>query len=138
MKFNDLQQPAFSGALLLILGISFIPISAPAIELNEFVADTISAHPSIREQVHVFREVERDLDIADSGWRPSVDLEASAGTFETESPTIGSQKREYESNRAELSITQNLFNGFDTKYQQQQTEARLAQPCTKFMIQQTT
>lgn len=93
-------------------------------ELNDFVADSISAHPTIREQVHIFREVDSDQDIASSGWRPSVDLTASTGTFETKSPIFGPLKREYESSRAELAITQNLFNGFDTTYQQQQTKAR--------------
>jgi len=112
-----------SGLILLLSSISH---TASAIELNEFVTDSISAHPSIREQVHIFRQVDKDRDIANSGWRPSVDLQASVGTYETESPTTGSQRREYESNRAELSVTQNLFNGFDTKYQLEQTDARVS------------
>lgn len=95
-------------------------------ELNDFVSDSLSVHPSIREQVHIFRQVDQDRNIAKSGWRPSVDLEASTGSYETESPTTGLLKREYESNRAELSVTQNLFNGFDTQYQQQQTDARVS------------
>ena len=118
--FGSSNGAIFAASLLLL------PVSLPALELNEFVTDTIGAHPSIREQVHIFRQVDRDRDIAISGWKPSADLVASTGTYETESPLTGSQKREYESSRAELSITQNLFNGFDTKYQQQQTEARIS------------
>ncbi len=103
---------------------ALFPGQSVAIELNEFVADTIIAHPQIREQIHVFREVEKDQDIAVSGWHPSVDLEASTGSYETESPTTGQVERDYESYRAELSVTQNLFNGFDTEYQLKQTAAR--------------
>jgi outer membrane protein, adhesin transport system len=113
-------------SLSFMLGLAALPAPLVAMELNDFVADSISAHPSIREQVHIFRQVDRDRDIADSGWHPSVDLEASTGTYETESPTTGLLKREYESTRAELSITQNLFNGFDTTYQQQQARARIS------------
>ena len=122
MKFFDLQLN--SKMWLLYLGLIASPMALKAMEINDFVADSISAHPEILEQVHVFRQDDQDRDIADSGWLPSVDLSASAGTYETESPSIGPVKREYESTRAELSLTQNLFNGFDTEYQQQQTKAR--------------
>lgn len=118
------RHPVINSCVILLL--SSISLTASAIELNEFVTDSISAHPSIREQVHIFRQVDKDRDIAVSGWRPSVDLQASVGTYETESPTTGSQRREYESNRAELSVTQNLFNGFDTRYQLEQTDSRVS------------
>ena len=95
-------------------------------DLNDFVKDSISSHPSILEQVHIFRQVDRDRDIADSGWRPSIDLEVSTGTYETDSPSTGFIKREYESSRAELSVSQNLFNGFNTSNQQKQSEARVS------------
>jgi len=119
LMFNNRLGMAF------LFGVVAIPTSVVAMELNDFVADSISAHPSIREQVHVFRQIERDRDIANSGWHPSLDLDASTGTYETKSPSTAQQKREYESSRAELSLTQNIFNGFDTTYQQQQTEARI-------------
>lgn len=108
-----------------MLAILLIARVADAAELNDIVADSIQAHPEILEQVHVFRQADRDRDIAVSGWRPSVDLQASTGQYRTESPFTQNILREYNSNRAELSLTQNLFNGFDTTYQQEQTEARL-------------
>lgn len=120
----SLKQSIRLGVIFLFAVVA-LPTPVVAMELNDFVTDSISAHPSIREQVHVFRQVERDRDIANSGWRPSLDLEASTGTYETESPSTAQQKREYESSRAELSLTQNIFNGFDTTYQQKQTEARI-------------
>ena len=108
-----------------MLGVVILPNVSSAQELNDIVADSIQAHPEILEQVHVFRQVDRDRDIAASGWRPSVDLQASTGRYETESPFTQNIQRDYNSSRAELSVTQNLFNGFDTTYQQEQTEAQL-------------
>ena len=108
-----------------MLGVVILPNITCAQELNDIVADSIQAHPEILEQVHVFRQVDRDRDIAASGWRPSVDVQASTGRYETESPFTQNIQRDYNSSRAELSVTQNLFNGFDTTYQQEQTEAQL-------------
>ncbi len=113
------------GLCFFLVAFSF-PTNLYALGLNDYVVDSITSHPVVREQVHVFRQVDRDLDIANSGWRPSVDLEASSGTYETESPATSQQNREYESNRVELSVTQNLFNGFDTKFQTKQAHARIS------------
>jgi len=121
-----LQQSILRRGWFLILAFALLPAPLFAMELNDFVADSIAAHPSILEQVHIFRQVDRDRDIARSGWRPSIDLQASTGTHELESPLTGPLKREFESNRAELSITQNLFNGFDTTYQTLQAKARVS------------
>lgn len=125
MNFCNQQQAVIKRRLHLVLGVIVLSTSASAMELNDIVADSIQAHPEVLEQVHVFRQTDRDRDIAGSGWRPSVDVQASAGRYETESPFTQNIQREYNSSRAELSVTQNLFNGFDTTYQQEQTEARL-------------
>jgi adhesin transport system outer membrane protein len=125
MHWNEHKKAADCGRFLLALVIAIFPFVSDAMELNDIVADTIQAHPAILEQVHVFRQTDRDRDVAASGWRPSVDLQASTGKYETESPFTQNVLREYNSSRAELAVTQNLFNGFDTTYQQEQTEARL-------------
>lgn len=121
-----LQRVVSNGYQLLIIGGFIFPASLHALGLNDFVADSISAHPSIQEQVHVFRQVDKDRDVAMSGWRPSVDLEVTAGNYETSSPSTGLITREYDSNRARLSVTQNLFNGFNTDNQIDQNQARLS------------
>jgi len=110
--------------LALLFTLCFSPISSSAIVLSDYVADTLSAHPSVYQQVHIFRQIVRDRDIANSGWRPSVDLQASTGLYESESPLL-TAPRDYDSNRAELSVTQNIFNGFETTYQLEQVEAQI-------------
>lgn len=111
--------------LALLAGFFMFNTQAQGLDLSDYITDTLSAHPSVQEQVHIFRQVARDQDIAASGWKPSVDLQASSGKYESESPFTGPDRVDYSSTRTELSITQNLFNGFDTEYQLEQTQARI-------------
>jgi adhesin transport system outer membrane protein len=114
------SKTTLTGFLLSLM----LPAPLMALELSDMVVDSVSAHPEVKEKIHVYRQVLSDRDIAESGWRPSVDLEASTGFYETESPVTGNQAEDYNSSNVELSVTQNLFNGYDTTYQIEQTEAR--------------
>jgi len=101
------------------------PAAANALEMPQMVIDAISMHPLVKEKIHIYRQVVSDRDIAESGWRPSVDLQASTGRYETESPATGNQTENYDSSTYEFSVTQNLFSGFDTTYQIEQTQSRI-------------
>ena len=95
-----------------------------ALDMQDMLVDSISAHPEVKEKIHVYRQVISDQDIAESGWRPSVDARASAGYYDEDSPSTGDRSIDYDSTDLELSVTQNLFNGYDTTYQIEQTKAR--------------
>ena len=118
--FHRIALPLTAALLLAVLS-----RPALALDMTTMVIDSISAHPEIKEKIHVYRQVRRDREIADSGWRPSVDIEASTGLYETESPTTGNNSVDYDSSTLELSVTQNLFGGYDTTYQVEQTGHRL-------------
>ncbi len=110
--------------LTVILLSLLLPAPLMALDLSDMIVDSVSAHPEVKEKIHVYRQVRSDRDVAESGWRPSVDLEASSGVYETESPVTGNRSESYNSSNVELALTQNLFNGYDTTYQIEQTEAR--------------
>ena len=116
-----------SRALILwsLVALTSLPLPAAALEMTDMVVDSISMHPEVKEKIHVYRQVVSDERIARGGWLPSVDFEASTGRFETESPDLGNQTENYNSTTYELSVTQNLFDGFDTTFQVEQAEARL-------------
>ncbi len=95
-----------------------------SLTLQQAVEDALSAHPVVKEKLHVYREILQDKAIAESGWRPSIDLDASTGAYRTDSPATGNSTVDYNSSRVELSLTQNLFNGYDTTHQIEQTRAR--------------
>lgn len=111
--------------LTVILLSLLLPAPLLALELSDMVVDSVSAHPEVKEKIHLYRQMRSDHAIAESGWRPSVDLEASTGIYETESPATGNRQEDYNSSNVELSVTQNLFNGYDTTFQIEQTEARI-------------
>ncbi len=106
-----------------ILALIYV-VPVKALDMRDMVVDSISAHPEVKEKIHVYRQVISDRDIAESGWRPSIDARASAGYYDTESPSTGNQSIDYDSTNLELSVTQNLFSGYDTTYQIEQTKAR--------------
>jgi len=97
---------------------------AKALDLSAMVADSVSAHPEVKEKIHAYRKVVSDRAIAESGWRPSVDLQASTGYYDTDTPSTNNESVDYNSSSVELSLTQNLFNGYDTTNQIAQTNAR--------------
>ena len=131
------MRPWFAGrmsslSLALLLFVAVFSIPATALEMTDIVVDSISAHPEVKEKIHVYHQVASDRDIATGGWLPSVDFEASTGRFQTESPVLGNQREDYDSTTYELSVTQNLFNGYDTTYQVEQAEARMRSALYEF------
>lgn len=97
-----------------------------AISLNDFVADVIQTNPQVLQRIHSYRQVVEDENIANSGWRPSVDLTASVGAYKTDSPVTGFQAKNYGAHDIALTLTQNLFNGFDTTNAEKQAMARIS------------
>jgi adhesin transport system outer membrane protein len=112
---------ALTGLLLSLA--SLAPVKA--LDLSAMVIDSISAHPEVKEKVHAYRRVVNDRTIAESGWRPSIDLQASTGYYETDTPSTNNESVDYNSSSVELSVTQNLFNGYDTTNQIAQSKARI-------------
>jgi adhesin transport system outer membrane protein len=98
---------------------------AKALDLSAMVVDSISAHPEVKEKIHAYRKVVSEHDIAESGWRPSIDLQASSGYINAETPSNNNESVDYNRSSVELSLTQNLFNGYDTTNQVAQTRARI-------------
>ena len=81
-------------SLALLLG----PIAnAPAISISQFVTDAINGDPTVREQVHVYRQAAQDHKIALAGWRPSLDLSATTGRFSRKAPNTTQQRRDFNS-----------------------------------------
>jgi len=121
VRLSVLSRP-ISIALLLLFAV--VSRQAMALEMTEIVVDSVSAHPQVKEKIHVYRQVVSDQRIAAGGWLPSVDLEASTGRFDRSSTVTNNQSQDFDSTTYELSVTQNLFNGFDTTYQIEQADAR--------------
>lgn len=92
--------------------------------LQDDIRETLNTNPIIQNQLKDFRIKQQNLNIVKSEYYPSVDLRASfaynrAGDIKDSSGhdynynVIESDYRNYETS---LTITQNLFSGFSTKY----------------------
>lgn len=110
---------------ILLIFSSIVPKTVMSIELPSYVIDAIDANPRVREKIHVYRQTLQDKESSLSGWRPSIDLEGTISRVESDTITNNSQSDDYNSNRVELAVSQNLFNGFDTKYSIKQADARI-------------
>ena len=93
-----------------------------AITVQDFVHDTVMSSPEVNEQIHIFRQAYQDEKIANSGWLPSLDLSLITGNVDEKRPSDSN----YDSSEAELTLTQNLFDGFDTTNQINQARSRIA------------
>ena len=111
--------------IALLASLLFIAGPSAAITLNDYVADVIQSNPQVLQRIHSYRQVIEDEHVADSGWRPSVDLTASTGAYSTNSPITGFNNRDYDSSNVALTLTQNLFNGYDTTHAQSQSQSRI-------------
>jgi len=110
------------------IGILFMGFSlsqtATAIDLSNTVTDALLVHPEVRAKIHIYRQVTADQLIAESSNGPSIDVEASTGLYNTDSPATANSDKSYDSSRVQLSLTQNLFNGYDSENQIKQTSSR--------------
>ncbi|MFT5176852.1 MAG: adhesin transport system outer membrane protein [Gammaproteobacteria bacterium] len=97
-----------------------------ALTLSEYVSNAVQNDPRVLEQVHIYRQVYQDEKIALSGWRPSIDLQASFGQFSRTAPNTGQSRRNFDSQQGDVTISQNLFAGFETTNSIGQARARLS------------
>jgi len=94
---------------------------AVAMGLADFVKASVEADPQVREQIHAYRQVVQDHRIALSGWLPSLDLSTSSERFYRNGPT----STDLDSHQVDMTLTQNLFDGFNTTNQIRQARSRI-------------
>ena len=102
-----------------------------ALTLPEAVEQTLATNPQMQKSISDYIAIENDLDIAKSGWRPTLDFRGALGEEHTEkikgeSPNgaLG-QDEDLTRKEALLIARQNLFEGFGTKYDIKEQDARV-------------
>lgn len=112
----------------------FMGVNLNALTLNESVKEALNTNPIVTERLKNLREVQQDLNIAESEWLPSLDYIAtfgsnSAGEFkdysdDSEYEHIVEDKT-YNHYTHSLKLTQNIFNGFSTTHKIDYQKARI-------------
>jgi adhesin transport system outer membrane protein len=103
-----------------------VPTTGNAITLEEAVSEAISTHPRVLERLKLFRATQQDLNIADSGYLPKLDLISGFGYKKTGGISDHVVNNDTDDiYRNTLSLTQNLFQGFATQHQVEYEKARV-------------
>lgn len=117
-----------------LTGILLCGLSSPAqaIELTPTVEDAILHNPELRQKIKAYRAIQAELDGAQGGWYPRIDLSAGIGHEEVYSEnknanTVTDTTGDKALTRTESAIrlTQNLFEGFATQNEIKRQRARL-------------
>ena len=88
------------------------PAPAPT-TLQTAVERAVLQNPEVKLRFHNLEAVKYERAAAKGGWLPRVDLEVGAGPKEILTPSLASAQN-YSSNRAQIQISQMLFDGFAT------------------------
>ena len=103
-----------------------LPTIVNAQSLEQAVAYTFDTHPDIRAAYTYFKVYEKQVEQAEAGYLPTVDLTGGIGYEYTDSPSTRSAGDDTENlMRRELGISlkQTLFNGFQTSSEVNRTSS---------------
>jgi len=107
---------------LSLIAILALPFTMNALTIEQMVQETIDTNPSLQQTISNYKAILYDLDRAEGGYLPTLNLTGGIGPEHTD-------KRLYENDltRQEIGLvaTENLFEGFKTKYDIKEQEARI-------------
>ncbi|MDX1809736.1 MAG: TolC family outer membrane protein [Sulfurospirillaceae bacterium] len=109
-----------------ILALLMFSVSSQALTIKEAVKNILQTNPSVQERVKNYNATTQDIEIAKSGWLPTLDY---VGTFGHEEYSgVGYSGKGYDMYDHSLVLVENLFNGLGTTYLMkiQQTRAAAA------------
>ncbi|MEA3373639.1 MAG: TolC family outer membrane protein [Campylobacterota bacterium] len=99
-----------------------------ALTLPEMVQNTLDSNPNMQREISNYKAVRYDLDRADAGYKPTLDLTGGIGMEHTEKDYDGAQPdvdEDLTRKEARIVGTENLFQGFQTKYDVIEQEGRI-------------
>jgi len=98
----------------LLLAAILISSSAQALTLEESVNEILSTNPAVQERLKNYRATLQDLNIAESGYYPKIDLQSGIGHEKAKFHNKNYEDKDYSVYENSLTLTQNLFNGYST------------------------
>ena len=93
-----------------------------AMTLNEMVQETLYSNPQMQKHVSDYKAIKYDLDRANAGYKPTLDVSGSYGYEKVEKEIFDNELMRRE---AGVIGRENLFRGFNTKYDVKEQEARI-------------
>lgn len=102
-----------------------LPVFGFSLTLEEGVKSLLTSNPKFKESVETFNSVRQEYNVAENGYRPTLDLVSSYGHESLKSPSSGNRKISSMRDETSLVLTQNIFNGFGTQSAIKQQKGRL-------------
>ncbi len=109
----------------LLAGLLTGSLSAQAMTLEETIADAIINNPEFRAEVKRYDMIQAEVRGAQSGYYPTVDVNAGIGYEEVDNTTINNTGSGLTRREASVRVTQNLFEGFGTQNEVARQQYRL-------------
>ncbi len=100
--------------------------SVSAETLSEVVAKTLKSNPEVLADINARLASDEVIKQAASGYKPTLDIEAGIGREWTDSPTTQSRSVNLKRGESSFKATQKLYDGSNTKYQVDRSEAMAA------------
>jgi len=104
--------------------VTLIQLPLFALSLPEAVDQTLASNPQMQKVISDYIAIKNDLDIAESGYRPTLDFNAGLGKEETDKERPGDSVS-LTRQESQLIAKQNLFEGFGTQSDIREQESRV-------------
>lgn len=102
--------------ILKILSFTLVfPILAFSLTLEEGVTTILSSNPKVKESVEAYNGVLKELNIAENGYLPTLDVESSYGHQSIKNSATKQEREGNVMDQTSLVLNQNIFNGFATE-----------------------
>jgi len=96
-----------------------------AFSLSDAASEVVRTHPSVIERLNNFNSISQNIKIAEAGYYPTISYRGSFGLEEVKNSSTSFSKRSAEVMNNTFSMNQNLFSGFETKYETQKQIKRV-------------
>jgi len=131
MTKTTLKFSAFSLACALAMGVSFPSIAQEKpteMSLSQAVSTGVMTNPEYGRVAASRRATDEELNQARALYLPSIDMRADGGFERTDSPStraVGDDDETFTKYDAQLTLTQMLFDGWSTKYENKRQKNRV-------------
>jgi adhesin transport system outer membrane protein len=119
MKILNLKKTTTLTFALGLFAITMVTSTASASSLPKLIEDAVIHNPEFRQEIKAYRAIESEVREAQSGYYPTVDLNAGIGYEEVDRSDVGGVDTSggdgLTRKESSINLTQNLFRGFGTQ-----------------------
>lgn len=109
----------------ILLSLSLV-ISINAQNLKTTIEEVLTTNPIVLERLKNYNATKEDITVAEAGWYPKLDLSLGYGQESGKRASGTNRDFDFSVYQNSLSLTMNIFKGFETTYQVKEQKSRTA------------